>query len=158
MFSSSLGPTAIRWFNGLRKGSIQNFGESIQEFGTRFITCSKVPQPIDTFLSMRMRSGGTLRSYANRYWELYNEIGGGNEQVAASTFLLGFLEDSELRDFLTMRPPEGMHQLMRRIEDYKRLEDDRLQGKGKALASSQYCKEYHPDKFQQRSREPQARA
>lgn len=88
---------------------------------------------------------------------MYNEIGGGNEQVAANTFLLGFPEDSELRDFLTMRPPEGMHQLMRRIEDYKRLEDDRLQGKGKALASSQYCKEYHPDKFQQRSmREPRA--
>lgn len=29
VFPSSLGPIAIRWFNGLRKGSIHNFGELI---------------------------------------------------------------------------------------------------------------------------------
>ena len=46
--------------------------------------------------------------------ELYNEIGGGNEQVAASTF----------RVLLIMRPPKNMHQLIRRIEEHKRLEDD----------------------------------
>ena len=31
VFPSSLGPTALRWFNGLRKGSIHNFGKLIQE-------------------------------------------------------------------------------------------------------------------------------
>ncbi|XP_050255087.1 uncharacterized protein LOC126700954 [Quercus robur] len=79
-----------------------------------------------------MRVGETLRSYASRYWELYNEIGGGNEKIAASTFKMGLPEDSELRESLTKRPPEDMRQLMRRIEKYKRLEDDRLQNKGKA--------------------------
>ena len=69
----------MRWFNGLRKGSIQSFGELIQEFDARFITCSKVLQPVGALLSMRMRSGKTLRSYSNRYWELYNEIRGGKE-------------------------------------------------------------------------------
>ena len=33
VFPSSLGPIALRWFNGLRKGSIHNFKELIQEFG-----------------------------------------------------------------------------------------------------------------------------
>lgn len=33
VFPPSLRPTALRWFNGLRKGSIHNFGELIQEFG-----------------------------------------------------------------------------------------------------------------------------
>lgn len=56
--------------------------------------------------------------------------------MAANIFLLGFPEESELRDFLTMWPPEDMHQLMRRIEEYKRLEDDQLQGKGKSPATS----------------------
>ena len=51
----------------------------------------------------------------------------------------------------------GMHQLMRRIEEYNRLEDDQLQGKGKALASLQYRKGYCPEKFQQKPRkEPRA--
>ena len=51
----------------------------------------------------------------------------------AITFRLGLLEDSKLWESLTRRPPEDMRQLMRRIEEYKRLEDDRLQNKGKAL-------------------------
>ena len=125
VFSSSLGPTTLRWFNGLRKGSIHNFGELIQEFGFRFMTCSQVLQPVDALLSLKMRAGETLRDYANRYWESNNEIGGGNEKVATSTFRLGLSKDSELRDSLTKRPPENIRQLMRCIEEYKRLEDDR---------------------------------
>ena len=56
--------------------------------------------------------------------ELYNEIGGDNKRVAASTFRMGLLEDLGLRESLTKKPPEGMRQLMRRIKEYKRLEDD----------------------------------
>ena len=81
---------------------------------------------------MKMRAGETLRSYASRYWELYNEIGGDNERVVASTFRMGLPEDSGLRKSLTKKPSEGMRQLMRHIKEYKRLEDDRLQNKGKA--------------------------
>ncbi|XP_023928306.1 uncharacterized protein LOC112039659 [Quercus suber] len=136
VFPSSLGPTALRWFNGLRKGSIHNFAELIWEFRTRFVTCSRVPQPVDALLSMKMRVGETLRNYASRYWELYNEIGGGNKKIFASTFRMGLPEDSGLRESLTKKPPEDMSQLMRRIEEYKRLEDDRLQSKGKALMTS----------------------
>ena len=132
VFSSSLGPTALRWFNGLRKGFIHSFAELIQEFDAQFVTCSRVPQPVDALLSIKMRDDKTLRSYASRYWELYNEIGGGNEKIAASTFRMRLPEDSELRESLTKRPPEDMRQLIRRIEEYKHLEDDQLQNKGKA--------------------------
>ena len=96
------------------------------------MTCSWVPQPVDTLLSIKMGVSETLLSYASRYWELYNEIGGGIKKIAASTFRMGLPENSELRESLTKRPLEDMRQLMRRIEEYKRLEDDRLQSKGKA--------------------------
>ena len=79
-----------------------------------------------------MGVGETLRNYASRYWELYNEIGGGNERIAVSTFRMGLPENLELRKSLTKKPPEDMRQLIRHIEEYKRLEDDRLQNKGKA--------------------------
>ena len=92
VFPSSLRPTTLRWFNGLRKGSIHNFAELIQEFGARFVTCSWVPQPMDALLSIKMGVGETLRSYASRYWELYNKIGGRNEKIAASTFRMGLLK------------------------------------------------------------------
>ena len=67
VFPSNLGPTALRWFNGLRKGSIHSFSELIQKFGVWFMTCNQVPQPVDALLSMKMGAGETLRSYVSRY-------------------------------------------------------------------------------------------
>ena len=63
---------------------------------------------MDALLSMKMGARETLHSYANRYWELYNEIGEGNEKIAVSTFRMGLPEDFELRDSLTKRPPRDM--------------------------------------------------
>ena len=57
VFPSSLRSIALRWFNGLRKGSIHSFAELTQEFGVRFVTCSRVPQPMDALLSMKMKVG-----------------------------------------------------------------------------------------------------
>ena len=54
-------------------------------------------QPVDVLLSIKMGVGETLRSYASWYWELYNEIGGGNEKIETSTFRMGLSENSELR-------------------------------------------------------------
>ena len=126
VFPSSLGPMALRWFNGLQKGSIHSFAELIQEFDARFITSSQVSQPVDALLSMKMRVGETLHSYASWYWELYNDIGEGNEKIAASTFRMGLPKDLELQELLKKRPFEDMRQLMRRIEEYKCLDDVRL--------------------------------
>ena len=98
----------LRWFNGLRKCSIHSFAELIQEFGVRFVTCNRVPQLVDALLSMKMRVGETLCSYASRNWELYNEIGRGNEKITASTFRMGLPKDFELRESLTKKPLEGM--------------------------------------------------
>ena len=63
---------------------------------------------MDALLSMKMRVRETLYSYTSRYWELYNEIGGGNEKIMASTFRMELPEDTELRESLTRKPPEEM--------------------------------------------------
>ena len=54
IFPSSLGPMAMRWFNGLKVNSIDSFKKLTQSFGARFIMCSKVPLPLGSFLSMSM--------------------------------------------------------------------------------------------------------
>ena len=69
------------------------------------MTCSWVPQSVDASLSMKMGAKETLLSYANKYWELYNEISGGNEKVAANTFRLGLPQDSELKRFTDHEAP-----------------------------------------------------
>lgn len=58
-------------------------------------------------------------------------------RIATSTFRLGLLDDSELRDSLTRRPPKDIRQLIRCIEEYKMLKDDHQQNKGKDLVTSQ---------------------
>ena len=57
IFPSSLGPVAMRWFNGLKAISINSFKELIQSFDSRFVTCSRVPRPLDSLLSQSMPSG-----------------------------------------------------------------------------------------------------
>ena len=89
IFPSSLGPTAMRWFNGLRANSIGSFKALTQAFGARFITCSRTPLPLGSLLTLSMREGETLKGYSDRYWEMFNEIGGKNDAVAITTFKAG---------------------------------------------------------------------
>ena len=57
----------MRWFDGLRLNSIDSFKQLTQAFDSRFITSSRVPQPLDSFLSLSMREGETLKAYSDRY-------------------------------------------------------------------------------------------
>ena len=85
VFPSSLGPMLMRWFDGLRTNSISSFKKLTQLFCSRFITCSRVPQPLDSLLSMSMKEGKFVKAYAERYWEMFNEIDGDFDEVAIRT-------------------------------------------------------------------------
>ena len=132
VFPSSLKPVAMRWFDTLEEGSIRSFKESTKAFGARFMSCSRVPKPLDSLLSMAMREGETLKTYSNKYWETYNEIHGDFEDVAMRTFKVGLPTKHELRKSLTMKFALSIRQLMDCIDKYKRVEEDQTQGKGKA--------------------------
>ena len=67
VFPSSLGPMPMRWFDELRTNSISSFKKLTQSFCSRFITCSRVPHPLDSLLSMTMREGESVKAYAERY-------------------------------------------------------------------------------------------
>ena len=86
VFPSSLGLVAMRWFDGLRVNFINSFKEPTQAFGFYFVTYSRVPRSLDSLLSSSMWEGETLKTYSNRYWEMYNEIDGDFEDVAISAF------------------------------------------------------------------------
>ena len=52
VFPSSLGPVVMRWFDGLKEGSINSFKKLTKAFRAHLVTCSRVPQPLDSLLSM----------------------------------------------------------------------------------------------------------
>ncbi|XP_050254898.1 uncharacterized protein LOC126700750 [Quercus robur] len=106
VFPSSLGLVVIRWFNDLRVNSIDSFKKLTRAFGTRFITCSKVPRPLRSLLSMSMREGETLKAYS-----------------------------------------DSVRQLMDRIDKYRRVEEDQLQGKRKAKVIPQEMRDFRSDRY-----------
>ena len=131
VFPSSLGPVAMRWFNGLRTNSIDSFRKLTRAFGTRFINCSRAPRPLGSLLSMFVREGETLKTYSNRYWEIFNEIDRDYDDVTINTFKADLPVEHDLRKSLTGKPVASVRQLMNRIDKYKRVKEDQLQGKGK---------------------------
>ena len=147
VFPSSLGSIPMRWFDGLRTNSISSFKKLTQSFCSRFITCSRVPQPLDSLSSMSMREGESVKAYAERYWEMFNEIDGDFDEVAIRTFKVGLPSEHGLRKSLTGKPVTSLRQLMDRVDKYKRIEDDQQQGKGKAKVISQEMRDFRSDPY-----------
>ena len=117
----------MRWFDGLKTNSISSFKKLTQSFCSRFITCSRVPQPLNSLLSMTMRERESVKAYVERYWEMFNEIDGDFDEVAIRTFkvgLIGLPSEHGLRKSLTGKPVTSLRQLMDRVDKYKRIEDN----------------------------------
>ena len=68
---------------------------------------------------MTMREGETLKTYFDKYWEMFNEIYGNFDDVAIRTFKVGLPIEHDLRKSLTRKPARSVHQLMDRIDEYK---------------------------------------
>ena len=80
---------------------------------------------------MSMREGETLKAYSDRYWEMFNEIDESYDDVAISTFKAGLSAEHDLRKSLIGKPVTSVCLLMDRIDKYRSIEGDQLQGKGK---------------------------
>ena len=137
----------MRWFDGLRTNSISSFKKLTQSFCSRFITCSRVPQPLDSLLSMTMREVESVKAYAERYWERFNEIDGDFDEVAIRTFKVGLPPEHGLRRSLTGKSVTSLRQLMDRVDKYKRIENDQQQGKWKAKVVPQERRDFRSNRY-----------
>ena len=64
------------------------------------------------------------------------------DDVAINTFKAGLPTDHDIRKSLIGKPLASVHQLMDRIDKYKRVEENQLQGKGKAKVIPQERREF----------------
>uniref|UniRef100_A0A2N9IBY4 RNA-directed DNA polymerase n=1 Tax=Fagus sylvatica TaxID=28930 RepID=A0A2N9IBY4_FAGSY len=115
MFPSSLGPMSLR--------------------------CRK-PKEFASLMSMRMKDSESLKNYSARYWEVYNEVDGGTEDMAMKTFKEGLHPESELRHSLSKRSARNMRDLMSRIEQYH-LDDLAKAGHLRRYISDGQRQHYH---------------
>ena len=147
VFPSSLGPAMMRWFNGLKANSVDSYRQLTQAFGSRFITNSRAPQPLSALLSLSMRDGGTLKAYSGRYWEMHNEMDGDFDDIAINTFKSSLPAEHDLRKSLTGKPATSVRQLMDRIDKYKRVEEDQMQGREKEKVIPQERRDFRSDRY-----------
>ena len=89
-----------------------------------------------------------MKAYSDKYCEMFNEIDGSYDDVAISTFKARLPVEYDLRKSLTGKPVTSVRLLMDRIDKYRRIEEDRLQGKGKAKAIPQEMRDSRLDRAQ----------
>ena len=65
-----------------------------------------------------------MKTYLDRYWEMFNEINKDFDDVAIRTFKVGLPTEHDLRKSLTKKPVRSVHRLMDCIYEYKRVEED----------------------------------
>ena len=147
VFPSSLGPAAMRWFNGLKADSVDSYRQLTQAFDSHFVTKSRALQPLSALLSLSMRDGETLKTYSGRYWEMYNEMDGKFNDVTINTFKGNLLAKHGLRKSLTGKPATNIPQLMDQIDKYKRVKEDQIQGKGKEKVIPQERMDFRLDRY-----------
>ena len=147
VFPSSLGPAAMRWFNGLKADSVDSYRQLTQAFGSHFVTKSRALQPLSALLSLSMRDGETLKTYSGRYLEMYNEMDGKFNDVTINTFKGSLLAKHGLRKSLTGKPATNIPQLMDQIDKYKRVKEDQIQGKGKEKIIPQERRDFRLDRY-----------
>ena len=94
---------------------------------------------------MIMREGGSVKAYAERYWEMFNEIDGDFDEIAIRNFKVGLPSEHGLSKSLTGKPLTSLRQLMDRVNKYKRIEDDQQQGKGKVKVIPQERRDFRSD-------------
>ena len=94
-----------------------------------------------------MHEGESLKTYSGRYWEMYNEMDGNFDNVTINTFKNSLPAKHGLRKSLTSKPATSVGQLMDRIDKYKRVEEDQLQGKGKEKVIPQEMRDFRLDQY-----------
>ena len=68
--------------------------------------------------------------------------------MAISTFKAGLPTEYDLRKSLTSKLVTSVRQLMDRIDKYRRIEKDQLQGKGKTKVIPQEMRDFRLDRIQ----------
>ena len=96
---------------------------------------------------MSMREREYVKAYAERYWEMFNEIDGDFDEVAIRTFKVGLPSEYGLRKSLTGKPVTSLRQLMDQVDKYKKIEDNQQQGKGKAKVIPQEMRDFRSDRY-----------
>ena len=68
---------------------------------------------------MTMRERETLKTYFDKYWQMFNEIDGDFDDMTIRILKVDLPAEHDLRKSLTRKPVKSVRRLMDRIDEYK---------------------------------------
>ncbi len=92
-----------------------------EAFVARFITNCRRTKEMDALLTLKLEDGKSLKDYATRFWETYNDIDNCSENMAVRTFKSGLPLGTGLRQSLTKRLTITLRKLMDRLNSLSGL-------------------------------------
>ena len=78
---------------------------------------------------------------------MYNEMDGNFDDVAINTFKSSLPAEYGLRKSLIGKPATSVRQLIKRIDKYKGVEEDQMQGRGKEKVIPQERRDFRSDRY-----------
>jgi hypothetical protein len=112
-FAASLGEKGLEWYQRLPEGQIRDFDELSELFIKRFRTGRKNPRTLEDLYTLKQSKSESLRSYVNRYWDLYDAIRE-NPQGKIDAFKKGLVDCPMLHASLVKKPPTSAEELAER--------------------------------------------
>ena len=88
-----------------------------------------------------------MKTYSDKYWEMFNEIDGDFDDVAIRTFKVGLPAEHDLRKSLTKKPVRSVCWLIDHIDEYKRTKKTSSKGKGMLRLSPQERRDFRSDRY-----------
>ena len=79
---------------------------------------------MDALLTLKLEDDESIKDYATRFWETYNNIDNCSEDMAVRTFKSGLPFGMGLRQSLTKRLATTLRKLIDRIEQFIRVKED----------------------------------
>ncbi|XP_014490820.1 uncharacterized protein LOC106753514 [Vigna radiata var. radiata] len=121
-FSLSLEGEALKWFDSLPNGTIENFKSLSNMFKSQFAACRVQDATIVDLMNLKQGKEETLKTFMDRFQKIVRRVKGLSTKLALQHVMPG-LRPGPFKDSICRKPPKTMEELRQRTADEIRVED-----------------------------------
>jgi hypothetical protein len=117
-FPLTLSGSARKWFRKLPPASIDRFEDLGRVFLTQFMTSRTRKKPPSYLLTLKQRSGETLKQFITRLNLEKTEIEEPSDDLVYSAIYHGLLTSEPVMKKMARKPPNSLQELMNKVEEF----------------------------------------
>jgi hypothetical protein len=117
-FPLTLSGSARKWFRKLPPGSIDRFEDLGRVFLTQFMTSRTRKKPPSYLLTLKQRSGETLKQFITRLNLEKTEVEEPSDDLVYSAIYHGLLTSEPVMKKMARKPPSNLQEMMNKVEEF----------------------------------------